>query len=296
MTRLTLVTGFLGAGKTTLLKSLIERMKGGKIALIINDFGREAVDEKLLAECGAYMSGVTGGSIFCACRLDHFEIALCQALENAPDDILVETSGLSDPTGVGKVLTLRAEFADIDYRGCVCLCDARSLYKIHDTCRVSRSQLDMADLALVSKLDIATPDQAEKSLAAIMSHVPREVVYPIRNGKIDEALGKAIDELKPRDKKIGPLIQEVGLHKLSLKVGSAVTKDEIEAFLLEIAPNTLRVKGFASGYFVDCVGAGVQLRPCDGETDDILTVLYGYGLSARGAIEKAAKGLDISIV
>jgi G3E family GTPase len=102
MTRLYLITGFLGAGKTTFLKKFA-LLAGGRLSIIVNEFGRENIDERLLAKLNARLAGVAGGSIFCTCRLDQFENALLEALEGAPDAILVETSGLSDPTAIRDV-------------------------------------------------------------------------------------------------------------------------------------------------------------------------------------------------
>lgn len=98
-----LITGFLGAGKTTFLKNFARQFAGRRLRLIINEFGRAGVDGTLLRELDAALDEISNGSIFCACRLDQFEAALEQAAADAPDVVLVEASGLADPTNVRRV-------------------------------------------------------------------------------------------------------------------------------------------------------------------------------------------------
>ena len=103
MSKLYLITGFLGAGKTTFLKRFLDLFAGQKIQLIINEFGQEGVDGTLLSGLGAYLQEISGGSVFCSCRLDQFESVLRSSVDLHPDVILVEASGLSDPTGVRRL-------------------------------------------------------------------------------------------------------------------------------------------------------------------------------------------------
>lgn len=73
MSRLYLITGFLGAGKTTFLRRFLPLFSGEKIRLIINEFGEAGVDGSLLKELSPVLEEISGGSVFCACRLDQFE-------------------------------------------------------------------------------------------------------------------------------------------------------------------------------------------------------------------------------
>ena len=124
MSKLYLITGFLGAGKTTFLKQFIALFAGQKIQLIINEFGQEGVDGTLLSHLDAYLQEISGGSVFCSCRLDQFENVLRGSADLHPDVILVEASGLSDPTGVRRLFSQTDRFPHIEYQGAVCLVDA----------------------------------------------------------------------------------------------------------------------------------------------------------------------------
>ena len=96
-----MITGFLGAGKTTFLRNFIDFFKYEKIRLIINEFGKEGIDGDLLSDLTAVMKEISGDSVFCACRMDQFESALKEC--NDDEIILIEASGLSDPTSVRRL-------------------------------------------------------------------------------------------------------------------------------------------------------------------------------------------------
>ena len=289
MTRLYLITGFLGAGKTTFLKKFAP-LVGGKISIIVNEFGRENIDEKLLADVNARLSGIAGGSIFCTCRLDQFENALSDALEGEPDAILVETSGLSDPTAMRDVLRLRAEFMTIDYRGCLCLCDARNLHKVYETARVVRKQLSAADLVILTKCDAAPPAQVALAKSLIARHAPESNILQVSFGNLTPSQAVRLEAMTADSRK-GFVTADVGLHCLTLKIGKDARSGEVLSFLRAISSDAYRVKGFvtlADGTFiVDCVGADAALGLWDGGADNLVSVLYAYGQQAKQAVEKA---------
>lgn len=289
MTRLYLITGFLGAGKTTFLKKFAP-LAGARLSIIVNDFGRESVDEKLLAQVNARLSGIAGGSVFCTCRLDQFERALAEALEGAPDAILVETSGLSDPTAMRDVLRLRAEFSEIDYRGCVCLADARNLHKVYETARVVRKQLDAAEFAILTKCDAAPPAQAALARSLIARHIPEVNIMEVSFGNLSPEQAERLKGMAMNPRK-GFLTADVGLHCLTLRIHQAASSRELARFLEALAPDAYRAKGFvklADGTFlVDCVGQDVLLSPWTGGADNLVSVLYAYSQQAKRAVEQS---------
>ena len=46
----TVLTGFLGAGKTTLLNRILTEQHGRRYAVIVNEFGREGIDNDLVVD------------------------------------------------------------------------------------------------------------------------------------------------------------------------------------------------------------------------------------------------------
>ncbi|MEL7228780.1 MAG: GTP-binding protein, partial [Pseudomonadota bacterium] len=98
----TVITGFLGAGKTTLIRHMLENANGKRIALIINEFGDLGVDGGILKGCGIEgcaeedVMELSNGCICCTVA-DDFVPTMEQLLNrpNAPDHIVIETSGLA---------------------------------------------------------------------------------------------------------------------------------------------------------------------------------------------------------
>lgn len=110
----TIVTGFLGSGKTTLLRSLIQRRKTRRLALLINEFGEVSIDGALLRD-GAGKHGNERDQIrihdfshgLIAYGDDELFIPVMRAIaarRAQVDHVLIETSGLALPTAVMEML------------------------------------------------------------------------------------------------------------------------------------------------------------------------------------------------
>ena len=136
-------------GKPPSSKNFARQFAGRRLRLIINEFGRAGVDGTLLRELDAALDEISNGSIFCACRLDQFEAALEQAAADAPDVVLVEASGLADPTNVRRVL---AQFPAVSYQGSVCVADAARLEKVLLYCPGVPQAACVSSLVLLNKI------------------------------------------------------------------------------------------------------------------------------------------------
>src|SRR5258705_2454149 len=103
---ITLLTGFLGAGKTTLVNRLLSDPASGRVAVIVNEFGEIGIDGALIQRASEDMLELRNGCLCCSAR-DGLLYALCSlflrklgAIEPRIefDKILVETTGIADPT------------------------------------------------------------------------------------------------------------------------------------------------------------------------------------------------------
>lgn len=286
MTELYLITGFLGAGKTTFLKNFARLFPGKRLKLIINEFGKEGVDGALLRELDAALSEITNGSIFCACRLDQFEAALHKAVEDRPDVILVEASGLADPTNVRKVLEA---FPGIDYRGSVCLADVTRLRKIFSTALVCPRQIAVSSLVLLNKIDLAAPGQREEAEALVRQANPAAAVYPTQFGRILPEWLEALRPDAPMDEVLNA--PDITLQKADLTLSPAIPAEKLRKLLDFLSAEAWRMKGFirtADGTFhADCVGTVTRLNPWAGEADNHLVLLAGKGMALRKTVKSA---------
>lgn len=290
MTRLYLITGFLGAGKTTFLHNFVRLFPDRKIALVINEFGKNGVDGALLQDLEIALTEIDNGSIFCACKLEQFEDALISILEQKPDLIFVEASGLSDPTAIRGILQ-REAYSELEYAGAICLVDAVRFHKVYETARVCRMQLAISDLMLINKADLADTAQIDAIMEVVKGQKPERPVFVTRFGRFEREWLETMD--RPAEAGAHEIhTRDITLQKLTLCVGGFDEKS-LTAFLKMFAEDTYRIKGFVSlpeGIFlVSCVGPIVELQPFDGDTPELnrLAVLYGNGLSAKKSIREA---------
>lgn len=291
MAELILITGFLGAGKTTLLKRLILEGTWGKLRVIVNEFGRAAVDGALLKALGASVDEITDGSIFCACRVSEFEDALKSAVRDGTDTIIVEASGFSDPVSIHTIIN---GIPGIKYRGCLGVADAISLPKIAVTSRVCRRQLGISGLIVLNKTDIASPAQLQSARQLLSSLCP---FTPVRETVHAEFPLEWLEELKPRlEEAIQPHARDMTLQKVFIRINPEMDSRSLLYFIRLFAENTLRVKGIVrlkdGLYIADCVGPIVEVLPYLGQAEDAadgLAALAGEGMPLRESIEYAAK-------
>lgn len=125
----TILTGFLGAGKTTLLNRLIRENPHKRIAIIENEFGEEGIDNELVLRGDESLFAMNAGCICCDLNSELVETLRGVAeLPPRPDHLIIETTGIADPTGVVRpfledLLTRTAFRLD----GVVCVADAAHL-------------------------------------------------------------------------------------------------------------------------------------------------------------------------
>lgn len=297
MSKLYLITGFLGAGKTTFLKNFIRLFAGQKIQLIINEFGREGVDGVLLADLGAYLEEISGGSVFCSCRLDQFEKVLRESASLQPDVILVEASGLSDPTGVSRLFSQTDRFPGIAYQGALCLIDAVRFPKLYATARTCVKQLAASNLAILNKTDLASAEQLETVLSLIRNQRPDIPVIQTSFGAVTEELPELLSKLRELSTEDMPLTADLTLRKMMITIAPAITPYELQKFIEMFLEVTFRVKGFVQTseglYLADCVGNVVSLAPYEGKVPEEkighLMVLSGAGMPLTSRVKEAIR-------
>lgn len=300
MTGIYLITGFLGAGKTTFLKKFVKLHASHRMRIIVNEFGKEGVDGKLLSELPIIVDEINNGSIFCSCRLEQFETVLLKGLEDKPELIIIEASGLSDPTNVRKILAQQGKFTDVELLGSICIVDAINFKKVIATARVCKKQLSVSDLIIVNKADIATEEDIALTQSLIAELYPEMVVHLTSFGKIEP---EWLEELRCKKSENPPLMQtkDIGLQKALIHISDDMGLFEFKKFLEMICEDTYRIKGFVKlegkTYLVDCVGSLVSVKEYPLQDDETIQLnhivtLAGGGMPMKKSIENAKKWYD----
>jgi G3E family GTPase len=157
----TVLTGFLGSGKTTLLNRILSERHGRKLAVIENEFGEVGVDNQLVIQSEEELFEMNNGCICCSVRGDLIRI-LGRLLKRKDrlDGILIETTGLANPAPVAQTF-----FTDEEMRrnfrldGIVTVVDAKHVSTHLDSGDESVKQLAFADVILLNKTDLVTPQE-----------------------------------------------------------------------------------------------------------------------------------------
>ncbi|OOB78473.1 MAG: hypothetical protein BEN19_08915 [Epulopiscium sp. Nuni2H_MBin003] len=281
-----LLTGFLGAGKTTTISEILKIWQDKKVALIINEFGKAGVDGKILDDT-SYLSEITGGSIFCTCKINQFENVLINIIQQKPEIIIVEASGLSDPTSAYQILD---KFDEVIYKGCICIVDAYYFEKVIRTAKVSKKQVRISDAIIINKQDLVEEDKIEEVKKLIYMHNPYATIHRTAFGKIDS---EWIMELEPtRKEDAGIKTRDITLQKYMLHLSEACSYNQLVKMLEVFIEDTYRVKGFVKiedgNFLVDCVGDSIIVKPYEGEVlENLLVILSGDGLPAYKNLKKA---------
>ncbi|MCW5603162.1 MAG: GTP-binding protein [Burkholderiales bacterium] len=191
-TPVSLITGFLGAGKTTLLKHLLEADHGVRLGVIVNDFGAINIDAELIREVQgeAQMVRLTNGCICCSVRGDLLETVVQLAAQtDAPDQIIIEASGISDPSQLTQTFTLPelAHIARLDSVAAVV--DAAEFGALRDgNAELACQQIKEADLVLMNKTDLITRAEWVSVRERIAGLAPDAVVLETRYCNISPEL------------------------------------------------------------------------------------------------------------
>jgi G3E family GTPase len=159
---LTILSGFLGAGKTTLLNYLLNSDHGLRIAVLVNDFGAINIDAQLIVGVqDAEQINLANGCVCCTIRGDLLRAAL-QLVErpDPPEYIIIEPSGVSDPVSVAQTFQLPELRDHIRLDAIVAVVDAEQFEHLEGAnAYLAYEQLTVADLIVINKADLVTPDQ-----------------------------------------------------------------------------------------------------------------------------------------
>ncbi|RCS23868.1 GTP-binding protein [Phyllobacterium salinisoli] len=196
----TVLTGYLGSGKTTLLNRILTENHGKRYAVIVNEFGEIGIDNDLIVESDEEIYEMNNGCICCTVRGDLIRVV--EGLMRRPgrfDAIIVETTGLADPVPVAQTF-----FMDDDVRAktvldaVVTLVDAKHLpLRLKDS-REAEDQIAFADVVLLNKTDLVTPEELADVEAAIRAINPYAVIYRTERANItlDKVLDRGAFDLK----------------------------------------------------------------------------------------------------
>ncbi len=246
---LVLVTGFLGAGKTTFMNRLLKLRQGRRLGVLVNDFGNVPVDGVLIRsghDDEPDLYEVSDGSIFCSCKTASFVLGLKMFTHRRPDLLLIEASGMSDPSGLTKVLRDNGLASEFRIRSIICVVDAVRVPKLRPNLPAIERQIVAADIVLINKTDLVDEEFLSDLESEIRELNPTAILQRTAYAEFPPAIldgpyrsdsrnssGELVSCNTPATRPAALLLKPVG-----------VSKERLDAFLKTRLERSYRIKGW----------------------------------------------------
>ena len=181
-----LLSGFLGAGKTTLLKHMLSwQVDLSDTVVIVNEFGDIGIDGSLLKNTGSDVIELASGCICCTLNADFRQVLLSIGKRFKPRRVLIEASGVADPTALISVLGEPALIKTMAITKVVTVLDADFWEAREMFGPLFYHQLGAAHLILLNKVDLLDDDRIPLFLKEIHELLPDAQVVPTIHCGID---------------------------------------------------------------------------------------------------------------
>ncbi|MDJ0696807.1 GTP-binding protein [Mastigocoleus sp. MO_188.B34] len=252
----TVLTGYLGAGKTTLLNRILTHEHGKKVAVIVNEFGEVGIDNQLVIDADEEIFEMNNGCICCTVRGDLIRIvANLMKRRNKFDHLVIETTGLADPAPVIQTFFVDEDMREkLDLDAVVTLVDAKHIWQ-HWDADEAQEQIAFADVILLNKTDLVTPEQLNELENRIRGMNAMAKIYRTRNSELgmNELLGvKAFDldralEIDPEFLGEDAHEHDESVYSIALVEEGELDGDKLNQWLGELlqtqGPDIFRMKG-----------------------------------------------------
>lgn len=182
----TVITGYLGSGKTTLLNRILTHEHQRKVAVIVNEFGDIGIDSQLVMNADEEILEMNNGCICCTVRGDLIRmIANLFEKREKFDHLVIETTGLADPAPVIQSFFVdELMHAKTALDAVVTVVDAKHIWDHWDSSE-AQEQIAFADVILLNKMDLVSPEQSEILEQRIRSINAVARIYRTQNCDLD---------------------------------------------------------------------------------------------------------------
>lgn len=242
----TVIGGYLGSGKTTLVNHILSEAIE-RIAVVVNDFGDINIDAELIESQDDAVMSLANGCICCS-LIDGFAATLdmITGLDNPPDRLVIEASGVSDPASVaafghGPGLALDAV---------VVLLDAETIRSRSDDRYVGHTvmqQMKAADVIVLNKSDLVPAADLEETLSWVSGICPEAFVTTAKQAVVapEVLFGRPP---KPRSQSTQDHVHdhdhgETLFETSTIEEDNPTTRARIETMMAEMPDSVVRAKG-----------------------------------------------------
>jgi G3E family GTPase len=240
-----LVAGFLGSGKTTVVNHLLTHAGGRRIAAVVNDFGAINIDAELITGAADGVVSLSNGCICCSLEGDLLRtLAVLLRRDPRPELIVIETSGVADPTDVVRNLMDPMIWREAPLETVLCVVDTTTAAAMLDDALL-RAQVRAADVVALSKGDLADAAGYARVRDAVRAIRPAAVLVDAPHGAVPTALLFAPDvDRVPAPREPGrrrPAVDR--FETLSWTSQHPVSLSRLQEAIGRLAPKLARAKG-----------------------------------------------------
>ncbi|WP_416150806.1 GTP-binding protein [Salipaludibacillus sp. HK11] len=285
----TVLSGYLGAGKTTILNHLLKNRESLKVAVIVNDMSEINIDSELVKQGGELsrteekLVEMTNGCICCTLREDLLIEVEKLAKAGNVDYIVIESTGISEPTPVAQTFSYIDEELGIDltkfcqldtmvtvvdanrfwkdFRSGESLLDRKEALGEDDTREIADlliDQIEFCDVLLLNKCDLVSEIELEKLEKVLKTLQPKSKIIRTVNGMIspkevlntklfnfDEASSSAgwIRELSQGHEQHTPETEEYGISSFVYQRRLPFHSERFNNWIHSMPEEVVRAKG-----------------------------------------------------
>jgi G3E family GTPase len=243
------ICGFLGSGKTTLMRRILDE-RGGRepMAVIVNEFGAVGIDGALLAGTHVDMIEISSGCLCCTLKG-----SLVNALEELRDKkgverVVIEATGVAQPDEMLDVLADPA-LAGVRVGPMVTVVDVAKFTGLRRVLGgFYTAQVQRADVLLLNKTDLTTPEQLARVREDVVALNPRAAVVTTERCNVELSMvldkSKAAPEPSALEQGLASPAPAASFVSFILATSFDTEGTEVHAFFRALPPDIVRAKGF----------------------------------------------------
>ena len=133
--------------------------------MLVNDFGSINIDAELVVgvENDGDVISLANGCVCCNIR-DDLVAAVMQVMARPeqPEYILLEASGVADPSGIALTFMDEGMRDRIRLDSIMCVVDAEQVFAAPEMMELKLRQVAFADMLILNKVDLVTPEEIER--------------------------------------------------------------------------------------------------------------------------------------